>query len=168
MEEVAEETIFGVRVGHGYDIHRLVEGRALVLGGVNIPHSLGLEGHSDADVLLHAIMDALLGAVGIGDIGKYFPNTEEQWKDASSLQMVDEVNMMLRRAGWRIGNIDATVIAEAPRIGPHVPEMRRTISRHLGSSPERVNIKATTAEGVGPEGRQEAISAHAVALLFGP
>jgi len=155
-----------VAMGHGYDIHRLVPDRKLILGGVVLDHPLGLEGHSDADVLLHAIMDALLGAAGLGDIGHYFPNTEDKWNDASSLVLLEDVHIMIRYDGWTVGNIDATVIAEAPKIAAHIPRMRRKIASRLGIESSQINIKATTAEGAGPEGRQEAISAHAVTVLI--
>jgi len=137
-----------------------------VLGGVDIAHDTGLDGHSDADVLLHAVMDALLGAAGLGDIGRHFPNTDAQWKDASSLLLLTEVSKLIGQQGWIVGNIDATVIAEAPRLLEHVPAMKRNIAGHLHIQERAVNIKATTAEGTGPEGRREAISAHAVALLY--
>jgi len=154
-----------VRIGYGYDVHRLTPGRPLVLGGVRLDHPAGLEGHSDADVLLHAIIDALLGAAGLGDIGHYFPNTEEQWRGASSLEMLSMCSKMLAEQGWQVVNVDATLVAEAPKISPHLGEMRTRIAGRLGIEPVLVNIKATTAEGTGPEGRGEAMSAQAVALL---
>lgn len=156
-----------LRVGLGYDIHRLVAGRRLVLGGVSMEHSLGLEGHSDADVLLHAIMDALLGAAGLGDIGRHFPNTDTQWRDAYSLDLLKDVGALIKSHGLAVVNIDATVVAEEPHIAFHVEEMRRLISAPLEMDAQYVSIKATTAEGAGPEGRGEAISARAVALLSG-
>jgi 2-C-methyl-D-erythritol 2,4-cyclodiphosphate synthase len=153
------------RIGLGYDIHRLVQGRRLVLGGVEFDHPTGLDGHSDADVLLHAIMDALLGAAGLGDIGHHFPNDDERWRDASSLDLLARVKELLNDLHWRVANIDATLVAEQPKMGPRVAEMITTIAECLSFDPNRVNIKATTAEGTGAEGRCEAISAQAVALL---
>lgn len=157
------ETSF--RIGTGYDVHRLAEGRRLVLGGVKIPHPLGLAGHSDADVLLHALMDALLGAAGLGDIGQHFPPSDQRYKDASSLRLLAQVGEMLAAQGWRVVNVDATVVAEAPRLGPFIGEMRRRIAQTLGIEPEAVSLKATTAEGLGPIGRGEGLEAHAIALL---
>jgi 2-C-methyl-D-erythritol 2,4-cyclodiphosphate synthase len=153
-------------IGHGYDTHRLVAGRQLVLGGVVFDHPMGLEGHSDADVILHAIMDALLGAAALGDIGRHFPNTDEHWRDTSSLEMLDHTATILTNHGWSVGNVDATVVAEAPRIANHIAQMRSNIASHLSIRESQVNVKATTAEGTGPEGRRESISAHAVALLI--
>jgi len=155
-----------VAIGHGYDVHRLSSNRRLVLGGVPIEHELGLVGHSDADVVLHAVMDAILGASGLGDIGRHFSNTDERWKDASSVHLLDKVAVMVREHGWRVGNVDVTVIAEQPKLAPHIPAMRQTMANRLGIDGALVNVKATTAEGLGPEGRQESISAHAVALLI--
>ncbi len=154
-----------MRVGYGYDIHRLRPGRHLILGGVELQHPTGLDGHSDADVLLHAVIDALLGASGLGDIGGHFPDAEPKWRGASSLDLLARTNKLIRTAGYSVVNVDATVVAEAPRIAPTVPEMRARISDVLGIDTSLVNIKATTAEGSGPEGRGEAISARAVALL---
>lgn len=153
------------RIGTGYDVHRLAEGRRLVLGGVEIPHPLGLAGHSDADVLLHALMDALLGAAGLGDIGQHFPPSDQRYTDASSLRLLSQVGEMLAAQGWWVVNVDATVVAEAPRLGPFIGEMRRRIAQTLGIEPEAVSLKATTAEGLGPIGRSEGLEAHAVALL---
>jgi 2-C-methyl-D-erythritol 4-phosphate cytidylyltransferase/2-C-methyl-D-erythritol 2,4-cyclodiphosphate synthase len=154
-----------VRVGIGYDVHRLVPDRALVLGGVTIPYPRGLDGHSDADVLAHAIMDALLGAAGDRDIGYHFPTTDPAYKDVRSLELLARVVERLRDSGWSIGNVDATVLAEAPKLEPHIEVMRNHLGAVLGIAPERVGIKATTSEGLGPIGRKEGIAAHAVALL---
>jgi 2-C-methyl-D-erythritol 2,4-cyclodiphosphate synthase len=154
-----------MRVGIGYDIHRLVPGRRLVIGGVELPLELGLDGHSDADVLLHAIMDALLGAAALGDIGQHFPPGDEAFRDISSLELLTQVRDAVRSAGYRIANIDAVVVAERPRIAPHAARMRDRISESLHIGVGSVSIKATTSEGVGPEGRGEAISARAVALI---
>ncbi|MBW3622928.1 MAG: 2-C-methyl-D-erythritol 4-phosphate cytidylyltransferase [Armatimonadetes bacterium] len=153
------------RIGFGYDIHRLAEGRKLVLGGVEIPHSVGLEGHSDADVLLHALMDALLGAAGLPDIGHLFPNTDERWRGASSRAMLREVARRLNEAGWRPSNVDLTLIAERPKIAPHLAAMRTGIAGDLGLPESCVGIKATTNERVGAVGREEAMAAQAVAML---
>ncbi len=153
------------RIGFGYDIHRLVPGRRLVLGGVEIPHSTGLDGHSDADVLLHAAMDALLGAAGLPDIGHLFPNTEERWRGASSRALLREVMRRLHGEGYRVGNLDVTLIAERPKIAPYIPAMRQALSEDLGIPPGAIGLKATTNEGVGALGREEAIAAHAVALI---
>jgi 2-C-methyl-D-erythritol 2,4-cyclodiphosphate synthase len=156
-----------MRVGIGYDIHRLVPGRELWLGGVHIEHASGLLGHSDADVLLHAIMDALLGAAGLRDIGHYFPPADGRWRGASSLALLESVTDLVRDAGYSTVNVDAVLIAEEPHIGPHVDRMRHLIADALQISVSAVGVKATTNEGVGPEGRKEAISAQAVALLEG-
>lgn len=154
-----------MRVGIGYDIHRLIPGRRLVLGGVEFEHLTGLEGHSDADVLIHALMDALLGAAGLGDIGQHFPPSDERFHNRSSLELLATVRNLLVRAGWRLVNADMVVVAERPIIAPRTDQMRARIARALGIDPGAINIKATTNEGVGPEGRQEAMSAQAVALL---
>lgn len=153
------------RIGHGYDVHRLTEGRALILGGVQVPYALGLLGHSDADVLTHAVMDALLGAAGLGDIGRHFPDTDERYRGISSLLLLEHVRRRLADAGWRAGNIDATVIAQRPKLAPFLDEMRQKLAATLGISPDCVNVKATTEEGLGFSGRGEGIAAHAVALL---
>ena len=153
------------RIGHGYDVHRLTEGRALILGGVQVPYALGLLGHSDADVLTHAVMDALLGAAGLGDIGRHFPDTDERYRGISSLLLLEHVRRLLADAGWRAGNIDATVIAQRPKLAPFLDEMRQKLAATLGISPDCVNVKATTEEGLGFSGRGEGIAAHAVALL---
>lgn len=160
-----EGDIGSMRIGEGFDVHRLVEGRALVLGGVEIPHRLGLLGHSDADVLVHAIMDALLGAAGLGDIGKHFPDSDNAYQGISSLLLLERVSALLRERGWITGNVDATVAAQHPKLAPHIPMMRENLARCLGVSVDSVNVKATTTEGLGFEGREEGISARAVALL---
>lgn len=154
-----------VRIGTGYDVHKLVTGRPLVLGGVVIPHEKGLLGHSDADVLTHAIMDAILGALCEGDIGRQFPDGDMQYKDISSLALLERVALRMGALGYEVGNIDATLVAQAPKMAPHIPEMRRLIARCLGCGPEQVNIKATTTEGLGFEGTGQGISAQAAALL---
>ena len=154
-----------MRVGIGYDIHRLIEGRPLVLGGVNIPYVKGLLGHSDADVLLHAVCDAMLGAAGLGDIGRHFPNTDPQYKDASSLGLLEKVKDLIARENYHVNNVDVVVIAEEPNISRFVGDMRGKISGILRLEARQVNIKATTSEGVGPMGRNEAISSYAVVTL---
>ena len=154
-----------MRVGLGYDVHRLVDGRELIIGGVLIPYERGLLGHSDADVLLHAIMDALLGAAALGDIGKHFPDTDPQYKGISSLALLEHVGTLLEDHLYVIGNIDATIIAQSPKMAPYIMQMRRNIADTLKISVERVNIKATTEEGLGFTGRKEGISAQAIALL---
>lgn len=154
-----------IRMGHGYDVHRLVSGRRLILGGVDIPHETGLLGHSDADVLVHAVMDALLGALALGDIGHLFPDTDPQWKGADSLLLVREVAKRVREKGWEIGNVDATVLAQAPKLAPHIAKMRENVSAALGIPVDRVSVKATTEEGLGFTGEKQGIAAHAVCLL---
>ena len=154
-----------MRIGHGYDVHRFAEGRKLILGGVEIPHSMGLLGHSDADVLTHAVMDALLGAAALGDIGKHFPDTDEAYRGADSLVLAAHVAKLLSAHGYRIGNIDATVIAQAPKLSPYIEEMRVRMSKALSISPSAINIKATTEEGLGFTGEKLGIAAHAVCLL---
>ncbi|MEM8672978.1 MAG: 2-C-methyl-D-erythritol 2,4-cyclodiphosphate synthase [Cyanobacteria bacterium P01_G01_bin.67] len=154
-----------IRIGNGYDIHQLVAGRPLILGGVIIPHSLGLLGHSDADVLTHAIMDALLGALGMGDIGHYFPPSDPQWKGADSLVLLKQVLSLIKSQGWRIGNIDSTVVAEQPKLKPHLKSMRSTLAQIMELEIEQISIKATTNEKLGPIGREEGICAYAVVLL---
>jgi 2-C-methyl-D-erythritol 4-phosphate cytidylyltransferase/2-C-methyl-D-erythritol 2,4-cyclodiphosphate synthase len=153
------------RVGFGYDVHPLAPGRPLVLGGVTIPHPLGLEGHSDADVLCHAIGDALLGAAGLGDLGKHFPNTDLRWKDASSLDLLRRIAALAREAGWAVAHVDATLLAEAPKIAPHVPAMAMQIAAALGLPVPAVNLKATTCEGLGFIGRREGMAAQAVVTV---
>lgn len=153
------------RIGHGYDVHKLTQGRRLVLGGVTIPHELGLLGHSDADVLVHAIMDSIIGAMGLGDIGRHFPDTDEKYRGADSLHLLSAVRVMMVSRGYSVVNIDATIIAQKPRISPYVERMRDNVARVLGCDIDRVNIKATTEEHLGFTGREEGISAHAVALI---
>ncbi len=153
------------RIGNGYDIHRLVEGRRLILGGVEIAHELGLLGHSDADVLTHAIMDAMLGALSLGDIGHYFPPTDPKWAGADSLVLLSQVNQLVVDRGWQISNIDSVVVAERPKLKPHISAMRDRLASVLKLEPEQIGIKATTNEKLGPVGREEGISAYAVALL---
>jgi 2-C-methyl-D-erythritol 2,4-cyclodiphosphate synthase len=153
------------RIGFGYDIHRLTVGRKLVLGGVVVPSEKGCDGHSDADVLLHAIADALLGAVGMGDIGRHFPNTDPRYKGISSVILLQHVAGLLSQHRWSVVNIDATVILEAPKIAPHVEAMRQTIARALGVTPAQISVKATTNEGLGSLGAGDGAAAHAVALI---
>ena len=159
-----------IRIGNGYDIHRLVPGRPLILGGQTLDHpaGLGLDGHSDADVLVHAIMDALLGALSLGDIGKYFPPTDPKWKGADSLVLLEQVIGLVRERGWSVVNVDSVVIAERPKLKPHIEAMRGTIASRMGLAPEQVGVKATTNEKLGAEGREEGISCQAVALLSKP
>ncbi len=159
-----------IRVGNGYDIHRLVPGRPLILGGPTLEHpgGLGLDGHSDADVLVHAIMDALLGALSLGDIGKYFPPTDPKWKGADSLVLLEQVMGLVRERGWSVVNVDSVVIAERPKLKPHIEAMRAAIAERMGLDPEQVGVKATTNENLGAEGREEGISCQAVALLTKP
>jgi 2-C-methyl-D-erythritol 2,4-cyclodiphosphate synthase/2-C-methyl-D-erythritol 4-phosphate cytidylyltransferase len=159
------ETKTAYRIGHGYDIHRLVAGRALVLGGVTIPFELGLDGHSDADVLLHALMDGMLGAVALGDIGKHFPNTDERWKGADSRNLLRHVNLLIREKGYSLVNADIMVIAERPKLLPHIETMRRNIASDTGVPLDCISVKATTAEKLGAIGRLEGIEAHASVLL---
>lgn len=154
-----------MRIGHGYDVHRLTEGRSLILGGVDIPYEKGLLGHSDADVLTHAVMDALLGAAGLWDIGHAFPDTDPAYEGADSLILLDRVMEMLRAKGFCVGNVDATILAQRPKLAPHIPQMRENLARRMGISPDRVNVKATTEEGLGFTGSGEGMAAHAVALL---
>ena len=153
------------RIGNGYDVHRLVEGRKLILGGVNIPHSLGLDGHSDADVLCHALCDSLLGASGAGDLGKHFPDTDDQWKGVSSLVLLEETAKIIAKRGYQITNIDTTIVAQQPKLAPHIQAMTRNIAEYLKIHFDQVNIKATTTENLGFTGREEGISAYAVVLL---
>ena len=154
-----------MRIGHGYDVHKLVEGRKLIVGGVDIPHSLGLLGHSDADVLLHAISDALLGAAAMGDIGGMFPDTDEKWKGADSLKLLEAVANRVKAEGYAIENIDSTLIAQAPKMKPHIEQMRQNIANACGIDISQVSVKATTEERLGFTGREEGIAAHAVALI---
>ena len=154
-----------MRIGHGYDVHRLVEGRALILGGVEIPHGKGLLGHSDADVLTHAVMDALLGAAGLWDIGHAFPDTAPAYKGISSLLLLERVMGMLKKNGLSVGNVDATILAQKPKLAPYIPQMRTNLAQILGVDESQVNVKATTEEGLGFTGREEGMAAHAVVLL---
>ena len=155
-----------IRIGHGYDVHTLVSDRALILGGVTIPYHLGLLGHSDADVLLHALCDALLGAIGAGDIGKHFPDNDASFKGIDSFKLLAVVLEKVALRGYRLGNLDATIIAQRPKLAPFIPLMREKLAVACGCSIEQVNVKATTTEGLGFEGRGEGISAHAVVLLI--
>ncbi len=154
-----------MRIGHGYDVHKLVEGRPLILGGVNIPYEKGLLGHSDADVLAHAVMDALLGAAALGDIGRHFPDSDPAYKGADSLKLMEEVRALLEKEGWKLENLDATILCQAPKLAPHIEAMGRNIAARLGAEPGQVNIKATTEEGLGFTGLGQGIAAHAVALI---
>ena len=153
------------RIGHGYDVHKLVDGRKLILGGVEIPHHLGLLGHSDADVLTHAVMDALLGAAALGDIGYHFPDTDQRYKGISSLFLLKNVAEILQSNGYSVGNIDVTVIAQRPKLLPYIQDMKKNLATILGVAPDCVNIKATTEEHLGFTGREEGIAAHAVAII---
>ena len=153
------------RIGNGYDVHRLVKGRKLILGGVDIPHGLGLDGHSDADVLCHALCDSLLGASGAGDLGKYFPDTDNKWKDVSSLVLLKKSGELVTERGYEIANIDTTIVAQQPKLSPHIGSMTANIAEILKISLHQVNIKATTTEYLGFAGREEGIAAYAVALL---
>ncbi len=153
------------RIGNGYDVHRLVKGRKLILGGVDIPHGLGLDGYSDADVLCHALCDSLLGASGAGDLGKYFPDTDNKWKGVSSLVLLEKSGELVAERGFQISNVDTTIVAQQPKIGPHIESMTTNISETLKIDPTQINIKATTTERLGFTGREEGIAAYAVALL---
>ncbi|OQB14563.1 MAG: 2-C-methyl-D-erythritol 2,4-cyclodiphosphate synthase [Firmicutes bacterium ADurb.Bin193] len=154
-----------MRVGIGYDVHRLVEGRKLVLGGVCIPYPLGLLGHSDADVVIHAVMDALLGAAGLGDIGAFFPDNDPQYKDIESTILLKRVNEIIKEKGYTVSNVDSVVVAQAPKLAPHIGEMRKNIAKILELGDDFVCVKATTTENLGFEGRKEGISAHAVCII---
>jgi len=155
------------RIGNGYDVHKLVEGRNLIIGGIKLQHpdDLGLFGHSDADVLIHSIMDALLGALSLGDIGKYFPPSDNKWKNADSLFLLSKVIEIIRKEGWEVNNIDSVIVAERPKINPHVKFMKKKVSETLHIDENLIGIKATTNEKLGPEGREEGISCHSVVLL---
>ena len=155
-----------IRIGHGYDVHRLVEGRDLILGGVSIPHHIGLLGHSDADVLLHAISDSLLGALALGDIGKHFPDTDEEYRGADSLELLERRTELVKEKGYEVGNIDATVLAQAPKLAPFIPQMRLNIARALEIEIDAVSVKATTEEKLGFTGEEKGIAAHAVCLVY--
>ncbi|HEY5513496.1 MAG TPA: 2-C-methyl-D-erythritol 2,4-cyclodiphosphate synthase [Geomonas sp.] len=154
-----------MRIGNGYDVHRLVVGRKLILGGVDVPHTKGLLGHSDADVLLHALSDAILGAIGEGDIGRHFPDTDPAYKGADSIKLLQHVMALADAKGFRIGNVDTTIVAQRPKLAPYIQQMRLNIARALATEEERVNVKATTTEELGFAGRGEGIAAYAVALL---
>ena len=155
-----------IRIGNGYDLHRLVEGRKLILGGIEIEHHLGLLGHSDADVLTHAIMDALLGALSLGDIGHYFPPSDPQWAGVDSMLLLEQVYQLIKDKGWQIGNIDSVIVAEKPKLKPHLPAITDSLAKKLTIAPDQISIKATTNEKLGPVGREEAICAYAVVLLL--
>ncbi|MEM8602243.1 MAG: 2-C-methyl-D-erythritol 2,4-cyclodiphosphate synthase [Cyanobacteria bacterium P01_H01_bin.121] len=155
-----------IRIGNGYDIHRLGPERALILGGVEIPHSRGLLGHSDADALTHAIMDAMLGALSLGDIGHYFPPSDPQWAGADSLQLLAQVNQLIQARGWSVSNLDSVIVAEQPKMKPHIEAMRSNLAKVLNLEPDQVGVKATTNEKLGPTGREEGIAVYAVALLM--
>ncbi|GAA0866368.1 2-C-methyl-D-erythritol 2,4-cyclodiphosphate synthase [Paraclostridium tenue] len=154
-----------MRVGMGYDVHKLVENRKLILGGVEIPHEKGLLGHSDADVLLHAIMDSILGALALGDIGKHFPDTDEKYKGADSMKLLEFVYNLIKEKGYTVGNLDATIIAQAPKMAPHIQTMRANIAKVLNTDIDNINVKATTEEGLGFTGNKEGISAQSICLL---
>ncbi|MBV8659020.1 MAG: 2-C-methyl-D-erythritol 2,4-cyclodiphosphate synthase [Burkholderiales bacterium] len=154
------------RIGQGWDVHRLVEGRPLILGGVTIPYEKGLYGHSDADALLHAITDALLGAAGLGDIGRHFPDTDAAFKGADSRALLREACARVRKAGWQVGNVDASILAQQPKMAPHIPGMVAHIAADLGVAPEQVNVKAKTYEKLGPVGEGQSIEAQAICLLY--
>ena len=153
------------RIGHGYDVHRLTEGRPLIIGGVNIPHEAGLLGHSDADVLVHAIMDSMLGALALGDIGKHFPDTDERYKGADSIELLRQVEKIIGTNGYSVANIDSTILAQAPKMAPHIEQMRKNVADAIGIDVSRVSVKATTEEKLGFTGEKKGISAHAVCLL---
>ena len=155
-----------IAVGQGFDVHQLVEGRPCIIGGVTIPYDKGLLGHSDADVLLHAVTDAILGALGLGDIGRHFPDTDEAFKDADSLKLLEQVWVMAREQGYRLGNIDSTIIAQKPKMAPYIPQMTEIIARTLGADPSKVNVKATTTEQLGFTGRGEGIAAQSIVCLL--
>lgn len=157
--------ITDIRIGHGYDVHRLVPDRELILGGVHIPHETGLLGHSDADVLTHAVMDALLGALALGDIGKHFPDNDPTYKGADSLRLANAVRELVTREGWEIGNVDATVIAQAPKLAPYIQQMRKNLADTLGIPTDRLSVKATTEEKLGFTGEKLGIATHAVCTL---
>lgn len=154
-----------MRIGHGYDVHKLVENRKLIIGGVCIPYEKGLLGHSDADVLTHAVMDALLGAAALGDIGKHFPDTDPAYAGADSMELLDHVMVLLHQRGLEVGNVDATILAQRPKLAPYINEMRDRLAARIGVSPDRVNVKATTEEGLGFTGAGQGIAVHAVTIL---
>lgn len=154
-----------MRIGHGYDVHKLIEGRKLILGGIEVPHTLGLLGHSDADVLTHAVMDALLGAAALGDIGQHFPDNDDRYLGADSTALLGHVMELIREKGYRVGNVDATIIAQKPKLMPYLPLMRKKLADVMEIQEDQLNLKATTEEQLGFTGRQEGISAHCVCLL---
>ena len=154
-----------MRVGLGYDVHKLVDGRKLIIGGVDIPHEKGLLGHSDADVLVHAVMDSILGALGLGDIGKHFPDTDEKYKGADSIKLLEFVYNLIDEKGYAIGNIDCTIIAQSPKMAPHISNMRENMAKALNTSTDNINVKATTEEGLGFTGAKEGIAAQSICLL---
>ena len=154
-----------LRIGHGYDVHRLVPGRPLILGGVHVDYDRGLDGHSDADVLVHAVMDALLGAAALGDIGRHFPDTDGQYKNCSSLRLLARAVEILSKAGYRVSNADVTIVAQRPKLAPYIEKMRKSVADALSLGVDRVNVKATTSEGLGFEGAEQGISAHAVVMI---
>ena len=154
-----------MRIGHGYDVQKLVEGRRLILGGVEIPYEKGLLGHSDADVLVHAVMDALLGAAALGDIGRHFPDSDPAYAGADSMCLLDHVMELLRENGWKVGNVDATILAQRPKLAPHIPAMRKNLADRMGVCESCVNVKATTEEGLGFTGAGQGMAVHAVCLL---
>lgn len=154
-----------MRIGLGYDVHKLVEGRPLIIGGVNVPHDMGLLGHSDADVLTHAIMDSILGALALGDIGKHFPDTDEKYKGANSIKLLEHVNNLINEKGYEINNIDSTIIAQSPKMAPYIYQMRTNIAEVLNTDIENINVKATTEEGLGFTGTKQGISAQSICLL---
>ena len=154
-----------MRIGIGYDVHKLVENRDLIIGGVNVPHEKGLLGHSDADVLTHAVMDSILGALALGDIGKHFPDTDERFKGADSIKLLEHVYTLITEMGYKINNIDCTIIAQSPKMAPHIQNMRENIAKALNTSIENINVKATTEEGLGFTGAKEGIAAQSICLL---
>lgn len=154
-----------IRIGHGYDVHKLTENRKLIIGGVEIPHRLGLLGHSDADVLTHAVMDAMLGALALGDIGKHFPDTDPQYAGADSIQLLRHVTAIIKKEGWQLGNLDATILAQAPKMAPYIMQMRKRLSEAIGCDISQISVKATTEEKLGFTGSEEGIAAHCVCLL---
>ena len=154
-----------MRIGHGYDVHRLVPSRRCIIGGVDIPHETGLDGHSDADVLTHAVMDALLGALALGDIGRHFPDSDPHYAGADSMALLRHVAALMRENGYRLGNLDATVLAQAPKLAPYIEEMRKNLAAAIGCSVSRISVKATTEEGLGFTGQKQGIAAHCVCLL---
>lgn len=154
-----------MRVGLGYDVHKLVEGRKLIIGGVDVPHEKGLLGHSDADVLVHAVMDSILGALALGDIGKHFPDTDERYKGADSIKLLEFVYNLIKEKGYVIGNIDCTIIAQSPKMAPHIMSMRENIAKALNTDIENINVKATTEEGLGFTGKKEGIASQSICML---